>query len=235
MTYSISGLAYLIFSFAIGFLTYRVFQYWKKEKDTSSKIWFFVSFLFLMFGLIKAIGGLFFANNSNFLIGTIIGGAFLQTFIFAILGYFIFYIKFPQSSPWLGFVPLLVFGLISAILTILYPYTPFLEPSGAINWGFPPKIIGILRICLFLIAFIPTIIIFFQQFKAAENAYIKTKTFGFILIFIFAIVASLLDFLIISIFKLDAVWRDLSMIIISGILSIILVLTRRPMSPYEEN
>ena len=193
MDYSVTGIAYLFLSFAVAFIIYRVFQYWKKERDIISKLWLYVSLIFGLFIFTKAIGGLFFATNLTFLKFTINFGVFLQALAFSTMSYFSVYVKFsPKISPWWGFFPTFVLGMIATYLTIISPFEPFLESSGAINWGFPTTLIptNILRIFLFLIVFIPAIFILLEQFKEAPDVYTKRKVFGFIILFLFLCPAS---------------------------------------------
>lgn len=208
MSYSFTGFAYLILSFAIGFLIYRVFQYRKKEKDVVSKLLFYIFLIFWLFIFVKAIGGLFFAKNLFILRLTVNFGGFLQALAFSIIAYFSVYVKFsPKVSPWLGFIPVFILGMISTYLTIIVPFNPFLEPSGAINWG-PPVASSFainLRAFLFLVAFIPAIFIFFEQFQKAQDVYTKRKTLGFITLSLIVIIGALFDFVLVNI---SSIWRD---------------------------
>ena len=231
MNYSFTGVAYLILFLALGFLTYRFFQYWKREKDPVSKLLLFFAALFALFSFIHTIGGLFFANNQAFLIGAINAGSFIQALAFSVIAYFIIYIKLPQISPWWGSLPVLILGLVAAILTVAAPACPFLEESRAINWGFPFGVQSILRFFLFFAIFIPGVIIFLQQFKTSKDPYAKRKSLGIALSLIFALMVGLLDFLLINLLKLDPIWRDMTSIAIGIILLITLLLTLpRPLS-----
>jgi len=231
MAYSFTGIAHLILLFALGYLAYRFFQYWKKEKDVISKFSFYIVLLFGLFVFSKVIGGLFFATNSRFLERTIDAAAFFQAFAFAIMAYLVIYIKFPKISPWFGFIPILILGLIVTILTSIISFNPFLEPSGAINWGFPSNplnfIVSILRAFLFFITFTPLIIISLNQFKTSEDPYLKRKALGMSLFFLLILPTALFDFFLITIFKLDPIWRDIGFITVSITLFITLLLTQR--------
>lgn len=234
MAYSFTGIAYLILLFALGYLAYRFFQYWRKEKDPISKHLLCFIILFGLFVLIKTIGGLFFATNPSLLEKTIDVGVFIQALTLAVIAYHIIYIKFPKISPWFGFTPILILGLIATILTVITPFNPILEPSGAINWGFPSGPLAIwmsvLRFFLFAITLIPLIIIFLSQFKTSEDTYLKRKALGMSFTLLFILVGASFDFLFISIFKLGAIWRDIAFIICSATLLITLILTLPPLS-----
>jgi len=231
MNYSFTGIAYLTLFLALGFLTYRLFQYWKRERDLLSKLFLSFAALFSLFALIMTIGGLFLANNQTVLAGIINASAFIQALAFAAIAYFIIYVKFPKISPWWGFIPILILGLVAAVLTATTSFYPFLEESGAINWGVPSAIdtVSILRFFLFFITFLPGVIIFFQQFKTSEDTYVKRKALGIALSLVFVILVTLLDFLLVNFFKLDPIWRDIGFIVI-GITLFITLLSTLPHS-----
>jgi len=223
MNFSITGFAYLFLSSAVGLIIYRVFQYWRKEKDIISKLWLYISFIFWLFAFINAIGGLFFATNLTFLRFRINFGAFLQAIAFSVMSYFTIYVKLKNKiSPWWGFFPIFILGMISTYLTITVPSNPFLEPSGATNWGLASgsTFAMDLRIFLFFIAFIPAIFILLEQFQEAQDAYTKRKTLGFILLFLFVIIGASFDFIFINILKVDPIWRDIVFIFASIIIFI---------------
>jgi len=239
MNYSFTGFAYLTLFLALGFLAYRFFQYWSREKDFISKLWLYIIILVEVFALIKAIGGLFFSTNPIFLEMTMDVAAAIQAFIFATLAYLIIYIKFPKISPWLGFIPILILGLIAFALTVMSSFDPHLEASGAVNWGFPsgPFVftMSMLRLVLALFIFIPIIIIFLQQFKTSQDPYIRRKSLGLFLSLFLGSLISLLDFLLVSFLKVDPIWRDLSSIGIGIILFITLILALPRPHPKPES
>jgi hypothetical protein len=226
MSFSITGFSYLTLSFALGFFIYRIFQYWRKEKDFVSKLWLCIFFLFWLFTFIQAVGGLFFATNLTFLRFEINFGVFLQAIAFSVMSYFSVYVKLsPKISPWVGFIPVFILGMISTYLTIIVPSSPFLEPSGAINWGSPvvPDFGGILRISLFLIAFIPAIFILLEQFQKTQDVYTKRRALGFIILFFIVIIGASFDFIFVNIFKLDSIWRDIAFIFASIVILVAIV------------
>ena len=240
MTYSFTGLAYLIVFFAFGYLLYRFFQYWKKERTLSSRLWLYFVILSEIYILLRVISGLFFADNPDFIEMTIYVSVFIQALIFATMAFFIIYIKFPKISPWIGFVPVLFLGLVVAILTLNISFYPFLAESGAINWGFPSGsfvlIVNILRTSLFFVILVPLIIILFQQFKISQSPEARKKSFGMIVLVSVGIIISVLDFLMVGLFKLDPIWRDVSFMVLGIILFIVLVLTERIFrSPVEHS
>lgn len=233
MAFSYTGLAYLLGFFALGLLTYRFFQYWKKEKTVVSKLFFLFTGFFTLFMLLTAIAGLFFAKNTQILRLAVISAALIQTFALAFLGYLIVYLKFPKISPWIGFTVVFLFGLASTVLTIITPVNPHLELSGGIDWDVQPAP-DIIRFSIFLITFIPLIILNIQQIRTSEEPYFKAKVSGLTLAFIFGLLVGLFDFLLEKILKLGAFSSDIAMGILSIILFIVVFFTQKPSSPKEE-
>ena len=227
MSYSITGAAYLILSFVMGLLAFRIFRYWKKEKDTVAKIWFVAFFSVFLFAASKAIVGLFFADNLVFLKMSINVGSFLQVISCSTLAYFVFYIKFyPRISPWWGALSVFVLGLISTIVSINTLFNPFIEPSGAINWGASNFSLSlILRTIMLLIVIIPTIIIFLEQFIKSNDSYVRRRAFGFIMVFFTAAILELLDFIFLDSLKLDTIWRDVGFVVLSVVIIFALLST----------
>ncbi|GAH43518.1 unnamed protein product [marine sediment metagenome] len=102
MAFSFTGVAYLLLFFALGFLTYRFFQYWQKSKDTTPKLFLYLTISLTLFALVRTISGLFFANNTQILIKSTILVSFIEGLAAAIVAYLIIHLKFPKISPWLG-------------------------------------------------------------------------------------------------------------------------------------
>lgn len=231
MDFSFTGLAYLLGFFAVGLLTYRFYQYWRREGTTISRIFFYFAGIFAFFMLITAIVGLFFAKNTLVLKGTVISAAFLQGLASATVAYLITYVKFPKISPWSGFIVVFLLGLTATALTIIIPFHPFLEETGAINWDFQP-LANVFRFSVFLITFVPLIIILTQEFRASENPYVKARSFGMGLLLLFGLITGLFDFLLENILKLGAVSSDIVFGFFSLLLLVLIFLTQK--SPLPE-
>ena len=230
MTYSITGVAYLILLFVLGYLFYRLFHYWKKEKDAASKQALYIVAFFSLFVLNATISGLFFANNPIILERAARVSVFIQAFAFAAVAYHVIYLKFSKISPWVGFIPVFILGLIAAILSTFYlQLNPFLEASGSINWGSSSGSMAVpvllLRVFISLVTLTPLTIIFLLQYKNLENHIVRRKSLGMGLVSLFILIGALLDFLFIRIFNLDPIWRDMVFIVCGAILLITLVLT----------
>lgn len=239
MTFSFTGLAYLIGLFALGLLSYRFFQYWQREKTTISKLFMCFTGTFALFMLILATAGLFFANNTQILRLAVISTAFVQNFAFAIIAYLLVYLKFPRISPWLGAIPVFLLAVVTTILTATIPFNPYLESSGGINWDIQP-VGDIIRLFLFLITFVPLLAILIQQIRIAKDPAVKNRALGIVLILVFGILVSLLDFFLESILKLEAISSDIAMVALSIVVFIIVFFIPKPPSPtyvtkvYEE-
>lgn len=235
MAFSFTGLAYLFGFFAVGLLVYRFFQYWREEKTLISGLFVAFAALFCLFFLVTAIGGLFFAKNPQILKGVVVSAAFLQGLAAAIVGYMIIYIKLPRISPWLGFSVVFLLGLIATILTIITPFQPFLEASGAINWDTAPlSQVQYLRFLVFLITFVPFGIVLLQQFRTTQDAKVRTRSLGLGLAFLFGLITALTDFLLETFLKLGAISSDIALAILSFVLLILVFLTQKAPTPKRE-
>lgn len=231
MSFSFTGIAYLILFLSILYLAYRIYRYWKENRDVFSKIFLYFVTIIGIFIFLRMIVGMFFAGNPEVLQESLWMGALIQAFALALVGYMIFILKFPRLSPWLGFAFILFLGIIATVLTYFIDFRPYLSESGSIIWVFPSGenlflAASILRAFLFTITFIPLSFIFISEFLSSKDVRVKTKSFSFAIIFFFAFIVGFLDFLLISVFKLDPLWRDLGFISI-GIILILLSLRKK--------
>jgi len=227
MSFSYTGLAFLLGSFAVGLLSYRFFQYWQREKTIISRLFLYMAGVFTLFMLITAVSGLFFAQNTTILKLTVIFAAFIQAFAFAVIGYIIFYLKFPRVSPWLGVIPIFLLGLVSTVLTIILPFNPYLEPSGGINWDNQP-VADTIRFFLFLISFLPLSFIMVQQSRISKDPAVKRRAIGISILLLFGIVTGLLDFFLENMLKLGALGSDVGMAVISVVIFVTVFFTQKP-------
>jgi len=236
MSFSYTGLAYLLGFFALGLLSYRFFQYWQKEKTVVSKVFFYFAATFAFFMIITAIGSLFFAENTQVLRWVVILASLIQSFGFAFIVYLIFYLKFPRISPWWGSVAILILGLTTTYLTAVTPFAPYLEPSGGINWDIQHSqpLVDIFRFFLFVISFLPLTLILAQQFKSTADAKIKARAFGLGLVMVFGIIIGLLDFLLETVLKLGATSSDVAMSVLSVVVIILIIFSQKPPTKEEE-
>jgi len=238
MGYSPTGTAYLILFFALGFLTFRFFRYRKQKKDVISKCFLFFVFFFATFAFLKAVICIFFINNTQILTFSTVLGVFLQYLAFASIAYLVIYIKFPNIFPWIGFSIFILLGLLTTYLTANLSIQPFINPSGAISWNifssnfdFP---YFILRFGIILITFLALITVTVHEYKSAEDALLRKRTLGLIIIFSLVILLGFLDFFLIDLLKLDAIMRDIGFIILSILIFIIALSTQKPPKKKEK-
>lgn len=220
MAFSYTGLSYLFLFIASAFLAYRFFQYWQRIRDRISKLLFLFTFPLVLFVFLTAIGGLFFADNTQILFLTVISGAPLQGIAFGILLYTLIYLKFPQISPWIGFFLIFIFGILGAIF--LPETNPTLD-RGLIDWGVSFSLdYVILRILIFL-PLVGFSFVLYEQYKTSEDPMVRTRALGLALLFIFAIGIGILDFLARNLFI-----RDIGYMVLSVGLIIVIVITQKP-------
>ncbi len=227
MVSSITGFGYLATLIPVWFLTYRFFQYWKKEKTLVAKLLFYSMAIFSVFLIICTVPTLFFANNT-FLLKTfgVIISAFFQVLGCAVLGYLIFYLKFSKISPWIGFFAICFMGAAGIILSIITPFEVFLEPDGSINWGYrgiADSLIGL----MYILTFLPLVIILFKQFKTTNNFYVKNRAIGLSAMFFIIMFVVFFDYGLEKMFNLRAVTSDYVQIILGIFLFIFLVITQK--------
>lgn len=226
MFFTVTGVSYLIFSIVLGLFTFRIFRYWREGKDVVSKLFFFSSLFFLLFSFLT-VARLIFFNNHFLLEIFVYASTFLQVIAFSLFAYFIFYIKYPKISPWFGAVPIFILGLVATFLNKAANFNPYLDDMGAVNWGLSQPLYPslFLRAFLMFITFIPIIFIFLQQFKESTDSRVRNKLFAFIVFLIIGLIFGGLDFIVITIFKIGAIWRDIVLIILIIVLFFMFFLT----------
>lgn len=239
MFFSLTGLAYFILFLSLGLLTFRFFQYWRRKRDVIAKLFLFFVIPFTLFALVRAVSILFFAQNLNALLVSILLVVFLQSLAAAIVAYLVFYLKLPKVSPWLGFLLVFLFGLAITVLTSHMPYEPSLGAGGVISWKLLPSelstLYSILRLVIILLAFLPLIIIFLQQFLSSQEVILKKRALGLSLILIFGILLGLIDFILSNLSGWQAtILRDYLAITISLLVFLTVFFTQKPPAPSKE-
>lgn len=227
MIFSSTSFAYLSLFLTLGFLTFRFFQYWRTRKDTASEAFLLFGAAFSLFALVRTISAIFFSENVEFLIMSLVFCAFLQALTAAIVIFLIIKLKFPKISPWLGFYSVGILGLVSTFMSTRVNWQPMVESSGAINWGSPDAPYSFLRLAILMIAFIPLIVLLVQEFKSSEESLVRKKSLGLVSAIFLGVVVGIIDIVVIGLFKLDAVYRDYFMIAISFIIFLLILSTRQ--------
>lgn len=214
MFFSSTGIAYLILSFSLGFLTVRFFQYWKDKRDITSKIFFFFTFCFTVFSLVRMFTSLFFLDNIGVLLSSIYFVAFLQGLAASFVAYLIFYLKFPKTSPWIGFFSIFVLTLIIVFLSFYMPYEVIIGEFGTIYWGFSSSsyfsnFYSLLRMIIILITFAPLSIIMFQQTIKSKDFSVRKKAIGLNTALIAGMVIGFIDFIMVNVLNFNILYRDI--------------------------
>ena len=234
MTIYSTGVAYLALFIALGFLTFRFFQYWIVKRDTTSKLFFLFSFFLSLFALVRTISIWFFADNTQILVNSIVAVAFFESLAAAIIASLIIHLKFPKISPWIGFLVIFALGILITAMSTQISYDPSVGKGGAIDWGFPGSKIGtiysLLRMGLILVTFFPLIVIIFQQFKKATDPDFKRRSLGLVIALILGVGVGFIDFILNSLFNLDVIYRDYTIIILSFFIFLTIFFTQKPES-----
>jgi hypothetical protein len=234
LTFSYSGPAFLLLSLSLAALDYKFFQYYKKEGATVSKYFFYSFFLLVISLIIPAFVGLFLADKESALKITVILSTLFQNLFCAILLYALLSQRLSKIASKAFFVLMLIFGIAVTFLAASRPSHPFLENGAFINWNVDPTL-GALRGALLFVALIPLSIVLIKQgfSKNISEKRIKVRTLGLAAIFLSAaIFLGPLQFFIQTIFKIGAASGDISSVITSIALFILIIFTQK--SPYPE-
>ena len=126
--FSYTGAAYFLLSFSLGFLTYRFFQHWREKKDTTSKLLFYFVFLFFAFAFCKAIVGLFFANNKEILIGSIVFAESVQGLSALVaVCLMVYQLKLSKFFSWIAYSAVLFLIFLTNFFTIIKSFSIYLS------------------------------------------------------------------------------------------------------------
>jgi hypothetical protein len=238
MTFSLTGIAYLILSLAIGFLAYRFFQYWQQKKDTVSRLFFYFILSLLVFTLYKTVACLFFVDNQEVLISSTVVAVFMEGLAASIVTYLVTHLlKLSRLISSIGFFIVFIYGIYATWLTAIKPYSPYIESTGSINWGFLDAEIDsyfFIRLSLLLIAFIPLVIILIQQYKKSSDRNTKDRAIGLGFALIVGVIIGFLDFFVLEILKFSAISRDIIMSILGAFLFVVIYFTQKPPSDSEK-
>jgi hypothetical protein len=240
MFFSSTSIAYFLLSLALGFLTYRFFQYWIQNRTTTSKLFLFLALSFFLFALVRVISVLFFAYNLKVLNGSIVAVSFIEGLAASVVAYLIIHLKFPKISPWIGFIVIFLLGIWATILTAGTDYQPLVEENGAIDWGFSASEVGMLylviRFGIILITFVPIIIILLQQFLYSGEPIIRKRSLGLSVVLLLGIGLGFIDFVLNNFLKIGvATYRDYTTIIISFFILLVTFLTQKPEESKQQN
>ncbi|PIP23640.1 MAG: hypothetical protein COX36_02200 [Candidatus Nealsonbacteria bacterium CG23_combo_of_CG06-09_8_20_14_all_38_19] len=185
------GLSWLIAAIAWTFLSFRFWQNFIKTKSKVAESFFYFSVFLIISMLCTAVGQLFFIGNLSILQAGLTLNIFLNTLAFAYFGYLIFYIKFPNISPKIGFLSVFIFGLGAVILNILFPIRPLGETGKLVAFSLH----FLTGICYFILIAVPALILGFLLLKEALSfppSEERTKSLGLGILCILGVLISFL-------------------------------------------
>ncbi len=122
-----------------GFWFYKAFQKIGGQR-AGKTIGILLSALFLGIALqhgILALGGLFFANNSEALYAILTIDYLVLAITAAFSAYMAFYILLPKFSPWPATVAIFLLGVLETSLIIAAHPQPFIDTKNSIDWNLP--------------------------------------------------------------------------------------------------
>jgi len=226
---SFSGLTYLFGFFVTALLSYRFFQYWRREKTYIAKNFFYFIVIFASFCLITALGSILFPKNSIFLKGIVISATFLQGLAYAFLGALTVYLKFPRFSPKYGFGLVFLLGIIGTILAAALPFYPYLMENNWIDWDiqFWP---GVFRLAVHSLAFLPLGVIMIQQGLSSLKSEAGGREVGLGLIFLLFSISTPLIFIIKG-FLPERIGEDFIALVILSLVLVVVILTQKSPKP----
>jgi hypothetical protein len=211
-------IAYFLGFLMLGAFAAKIFWFWRKDrKNIISKLLFYINTIFSLFMLVVAMGVLFFSNNTLGLRVVVFISVLLQSFVFAIIAYLVLFLRFPRFFPKILSAVIFLIGLSAVFLTVFLPSNPGLDYTGSINWDVNP-VVKIIRTILFLVTFLPFIIVLIQEFKKSTDYLVKTRALGMILALAFGLVVAFFDFIFVTTLHFGGIVSD----VFIGTLSVII-------------
>ncbi|MFH1894526.1 MAG: hypothetical protein ABH813_01325 [Patescibacteria group bacterium] len=219
-----TGITQIFGALVLLYLAYRFWRIYQIEKYLVAKLFSCAFLFFSLIFLTLGIPSLFFIKAQAVWLAVMILTCLFQSLAGATLGYIFFYLKFPQVPPKCGFFLIFLIELLLVTPSFIHPPIYFFEPSGVVGWEIDP-LVGILRYLGILLFLIPIGIIYLVEAKKAAERRVKIRAYGLGLGFLGFTVVYLLDFIIFSIFDVDAKWTDISLGVCFLILLSMILLT----------
>jgi hypothetical protein len=236
MFFSITSLSYIFLALGLGLLSFRLYQYWRQSRNTTSRLLFLFSLPLFAFALVRTFTGTFFLDNAKILIDSMFLVLFFEGLAAAIAGYLVSYLKFSSKYAWVGFATFFILTLATIILGFYANYNVQVGRWGSTDWGFPGGLIGniyaAMRTAILLFPFASLIIIMMQQAKESQNPTIKKRSLGLSLVLFMGIFTGVIDFIFSSLLGIGSIYRDIS-VMITGLALLIIVLATQK-SPSKE-
>lgn len=233
MAFPFTGIVYFLVSIGLFFFSFRLYQNYQVQKENIvAKFFFLTVALFALLCLFAGVGGIIFTFTQSQFIAKVLTLSSLILVIIAtsFTAYLVFYIKFPKCNPWIGFSLVFALGILTFILTLIFPYKFTLKSMGGIEWGFH-KIVYLSRFSLYLFSVFPLSIILLEKFKRTKNFYIRYKALGLGLVFLVAFIIVVIDFILEPFLQLEATLSEFVLGFLSIILFCVLYFTRQLEAP----
>ena len=224
-----TGIVFLFGAFVFIFLTRRFWQCYRREGIDIAK---FFSYSFLLIGLNYIVSGipcLFLIENQTvwqivypLYVSLMIGGWFL-------FSYSVFWERFKNYREIIATLFSIIFLSIVFSLLVLPP-PHYFYTDGTLNWEVEESLI-IPAFLMMLLVIIPAIVIFFQEAKRTGNKKAKIRSLGFGIALTLIPLGVIIDFLLLTVFKVHPIYSDLNWFIMISILAITLIVTWGPPRP----
>jgi len=217
-----TGLVFSFGAFVYLYLSRKFYQCYKAEDNRFAKLF---SYSFLLLGLnylITSVPCLLLVEDEAVWrivapIYSMLTGAGWMLFIYAV-----FSAKWPRYAKLIGGALLFFMLIFSSIYVFNSPHYFFVD--GTLNWEIGSGPLTAL-FSFFSLLLIPTIMIFFKQFRETQDKRIKIRSMGFILAIASIFTGGIIDFFVITFLKVHPVYSDLNYFIVFSILALTLIFT----------
>ncbi|MFH1585071.1 MAG: hypothetical protein ABIB12_03025 [Patescibacteria group bacterium] len=225
--FTTTGIAYALGFVALTGLSFRIFQYAKREPGTVSRSLFLFTGSFSLMSCLVMVPVLFFPTQSFALRLAVIAASFFQGLGCSFLGYLLAFFKAPRGvPPMFGFLFIFSFTMVATVLALVLPYTPHLTADGlSVVWEVP-LLVNIPRIFYFVFTFFPLSAIFFWQFLTMKEPYARVRALGLGAVTAFGAVGASIEFLQ-KILGLSQFVNDLAFIFVYSLIIFVLLLSTR--------
>lgn len=220
----ISGIIHVFGFFIMFFLAVRFLRYGRSKDNIIGKFFGYGFFFIALSRFFLGFPSLFFLKNQDtWIIFELIERFFLLVGL-VILGYIIYFVKFPKFVKKIT----IFFIFVSIIIMtgfIINPPTTFVSESGVLIWENPPLLASILNFLMIVSILIPGIVVSFKEAQSAEVKKVKIRAIGMASAMAIVFIPGFLDFFILPVFKLNPLYSEFTYFIFYLILVMIIILT----------
>nr|NQU91695.1 PAS domain S-box protein [Bacteroidota bacterium] len=209
-----TGIVYIPISIILGFIAYRYYRI--RGNNTLFWLLFYEFSLLTVVSMCGALSGTVFTSSSNGIVAMLVLSSFALSFSNAVLGYLFFTETKIRISPWVGFIVILMVGLVTTGLTITEQIKPLIEATGGINWGLPGYIYT-LRAIVYFLGVLPILMLFWQRFIRSENMDEKRHYLFLSLMFLFILLIVIVDFILEPLLNSPALLSELAILLFAVI------------------